>query len=121
MAKSQGPFTFVYLSTGVPLLLRNRSDPGSGVPLLLGNWPTTTNPRFRTPSAVVKPPPVGDKKIPLKKVEVSPSGDTLVIVVPVPWILPLGEVPALLKFDTKISPGLSGPPDGKPCGTNATP
>jgi hypothetical protein len=41
--------------------------------------------------------------------------------VPAPWILPVGEVPALLKFDTKISPELSGPPDEKPFGTNATP
>jgi regulatory helix-turn-helix LysR family protein len=59
MAKSQGPVTFVYLSTGVPFLSRNRIEPGSGVPPLLGSWPTTTNPRFSTPSAVVKPPSLG--------------------------------------------------------------
>jgi len=39
--------------------------------------------------------------------------------------LPLGGVVALLvallKFDTRMSPGLSGPPAGKPSGTNATP
>ena len=73
--------------------------------MLLGNWPTTTKPRFSTPSAVVKPPSVGDEKVPVKNVEVSPSGATLVIVVPVPWILPVGEVPALLKFDTRYRLG----------------
>ena len=48
--------------------------------------------------------------------EVSPSGATFILVVPVPWVFG-----GSLKFDTKISLGLSFPPDGKSFGTNGTP
>src|SRR5579864_5992046 len=45
-----------------------------------------------------------------------PFGLTRTMVVPVPCrFLPL------LKFETMTSPGLSMPPCGNPCGTNATP
>jgi hypothetical protein len=87
--------------------------------------PTSTNPRLRTPKAVVRPRPA----TPGKNVvafpgppgivgggATSPFGVSLMIVVPVPWALAL-----LLKLETRTSPGAIVPPEGKPRGTIATP
>ena len=41
------------------------------------------------------------------------------MLVPVPCTLP--SLTLLLKFETRMSPELSMPPDGNPLGTNATP
>src|ERR1700675_3633755 len=87
------------------------------VPSVDGKLPTRTNPLCRTFRAVVSP--VGVK---LWKKRVSGAfGGTSTIVVPVPWRLPPVVVGALLKFDTKTSPGLIVPPLGKLAGTKATP
>jgi hypothetical protein len=99
MAKSHGPSSSVALAKVAlifPLLSRTKSDPACGLlPLVVGTLPTITKPFFSTPSAVVKPSGRA-----LKKSAVCPFGDTLTIVVLVPWALVL-----LLKFETRISPG----------------
>src|SRR5215469_5550713 len=83
------------------------------LPSVVGKLPTNTNPAFKTPNAVVSPsggvpPKNNDAGLPLCLI--------CTIVVPVPCRPEL-----LLKFETRTSPARSGPPGGKPTGTNATP
>ncbi len=117
-AKSQGPLMFVAsvrLRTCVPDLSRIISEPACTValePSVVGILPTTTNPLLSTPSAVVRPRPLG----PWKKTERAPAGVMLSMVVPVPW-----RLADALKFETRMSPAASGPPAAKPLGTKATP
>ena len=95
-------------------------DPGPASlqkPVADGKFPTRTNPPRRMFKAVVRP--VG---VLLRKNSVNgPLGGTSTIVVPVPWRFPPVMVGALLKFDTRTSPGLIFPPAGKLRGTKATP
>src|SRR6516162_468409 len=125
IVRSQGPLSLFVVNgegdTGLPFRSRSSSDPGGTItPPDVGRLPTRTKPRLSTPSAVVNP----SGGVPWKNgvavpgAETKPLGVSLMIVVPVPWALLLA---LLLKFDTKMSPGASGPPDGKPSGTNATP
>jgi hypothetical protein len=85
--------------------------PAPIVPLLLGRFPTRTNPRWRHPRAVVSPICVE-----VANRDCVPVGDMLTIVVPVPCVLEL-----LLKLETRTSPGAMFAPAGKPEGTKATP
>ena len=79
---------------------------------LFGTLPTSTNPLFKTASPVSRPrlAPWVEKRVCV------PFGAILTMVVPVPCRLVL-----LLKLETRMSPGVSRPPDGNPLGTNATP
>ena len=79
---------------------------------LFGTLPTSTNPLFKTASPVSRPrlAPWVEKRVCV------PFGAILTMVVPVPCRLVL-----LLKLATRMSPGVSRPPDGNPIGTNATP
>src|SRR6516165_8206785 len=83
------------------------------VPSVVGRLPTSTNPAFKAPSAVVIP----RGGVPPKNKDAGPPLCLIcTIVVPVPCRPEL-----LLKFETRTSPARSGPPRGKPAGTNATP
>ena len=83
---------WVKVAMRFPFFSRNKSEPGcnvSNVPSAVGTLPTSTNPRFNTPNAVVRPSVGGGLLLgfPLKKSDTSPAGVTLMIVVPVPWRL----------------------------------
>src|SRR4029077_7879335 len=82
-----------------------------------GKFPTRTNPPRRMFNAVVRP--VGVEL--WKKSDNGALGGTSTMVVPVPWRFPPVMVGALLKFDTRTSPGWIVPPAGKLRGTKATP
>src|SRR5579871_5859529 len=124
---SQGPsskFGSVKEATCEPKLSRTSSEPWSTptwpgsmhMPVGDGRLPTSTNPCRNTARAVVSPSPGGGSIGPWKKSDCSPPGVILTIVLPVPCVLPL-----LLKLETRMSPGESGPPFGNPGGTKATP
>src|SRR5579863_4991958 len=104
-----------------PVLSITRIDPADALPQVPsgeGKLPTSTKPSRRIFNAVVRP----RGAVPWKKIETGVAwGDggmagTSIMVVPEPW-----RLLAALKFETRISPGLSGPPDGNPGGTKATP
>ena len=87
---------------------------------LFGTLPTSTNPLFKTASPMSRPrlAPWVEKRVCVAfgiPFDV-PFGAILTMVVPVPCVLVL-----LLKLETRMSPGVSRPPDGNPLGTNATP
>src|SRR6516225_6590879 len=83
------------------------------LPSVVGRLPTSTNPAFKTPNAVVSP----TGGVPPKNKDAGPPLCLIcTIVEPVPWMPEL-----LLKFETRTSPARSGPPGGNPSGTNATP
>src|SRR6516162_7676963 len=117
--RSQGPSSSV-LSVRVPTCFPLRSMIRSEVcpivwqvPSVVGRLPTSTNPAFKAPSAVVIP----RGGVPPKNKDAGPPLCLIcTIVVPVPWRPEL-----LLKFETRTSPARSGPPGGNPSGTNATP
>src|ERR1019366_8864194 len=115
---SQGPlmkFWSAMVCTCWPRLLTTSSEPlpaVAQVPSVEGKLPTITKPSCNTPRAVDKPGCEGDE---VKKTESGPCLGTRTMVVPVPC-----RLWTLLKFETKMSPGLITPP-GKPGGTKATP
>src|SRR5258707_15057678 len=94
------------------------SREGSAPPTAVGRLPTTTQPPWRMPSAVVSPTPPGQDRpagslARLANSCIEPVGDTCTSVVPVPWTLAL-----LLKLLTRVSPAVSLP---AVVGTPATP
>src|SRR5579871_176911 len=88
------------------------------MPSIVGRLPTRTKPRLSTPKAVVRPRSPGVDE-PWKKSVCLPVGERSTMVVPLPCKFPPATL--LLKFETRMSPGWSGPPSGNPLGTKATP
>src|SRR5258707_13694276 len=85
------------------------SREGSAPPTAVGRLPTTTQPPWRMPSAVVSPTPPGQDRpagslARLANSCIEPAGDTCTSVVPVPWTLDL-----LLKLLNRVSPAESFP------------
>src|SRR5262249_60069372 len=103
-ARKGGASEFHAWFARVPKMICPPAMTVSDVPSVVGRLPTITKPLFKTPKAVVSPT-LARSDGAWKKTDVCPLGVTRTMVLPVPW-----RLAALLKLETRISPGLSGPP-----------